>query len=70
MKIEEIIISDYKVLQNFHIDFKKADGTILDTVVIAGYVEDILPDRTYEKWGYEQVPQSHIMGNDFPIGVK
>jgi len=37
---------------------------------LAGYVEDVLPDRTYEKWGYEQVPQSFISGNDFPIGVK
>ena len=27
-------------------------------------------DITYEKWGYEQVPQSSISGNDFPIGVK
>ncbi|MEA3316304.1 MAG: caspase family protein [Campylobacterota bacterium] len=37
---------------------------------LAGYIEDILPDRTYNKWGYEQVPQSNISGNDFPIGVK
>lgn len=37
---------------------------------LAGYVEDVLPDRTYEKWGYEQIPQSTITGNDFPIGVK
>lgn len=37
---------------------------------LAAYVEDILPDRTYEKWGYEQVPQSNIAGNDFPIGVR
>jgi WD40 repeat protein len=37
---------------------------------LAGYIEDVLPDRTYEKWGYEQVPQSNITGNDFPIGVK
>jgi len=37
---------------------------------LALYIEDILPDRTYEKWGYEQVPQSNITGNDFPIGVK
>lgn len=37
---------------------------------LAGYVEDVLPDRTYDKWGYEQVPQSNITGNDFPIGVK
>ena len=31
------------------------------------YVEDVLPDRTYEKWGYEQIPQSNISGNDFPL---
>ena len=37
---------------------------------LAGYVEDVLPDLTYQKWGYEQIPQSTITGNDFPIGVK
>ena len=37
---------------------------------LAAYIENVLPDRTYEKWGYEQVPQSNITGNDFPIGVK
>lgn len=37
---------------------------------LAAYVENVLPDRTYEKWGYEQIPQSHITGNDFPIGVR
>ena len=37
---------------------------------LAVYVEDVLPDRTYEKWGYEQIPQSNISGNDFPIGIK
>jgi len=37
---------------------------------LAGYIEDVVPDRTYDKWGYEQVPQSYISGNDFPIGVK
>ncbi|MBD3841553.1 MAG: caspase family protein [Campylobacterales bacterium] len=37
---------------------------------LASYVERILPDRTYEKWGYEQIPQSNITGNDFPIGMK
>ena len=42
----------------------------LVSIVVALDVEDILPDRTYEKWGYEQVPQSDIRGNDFPIGVK
>lgn len=37
---------------------------------LASYIEDVLPDRTYDKWGYEQVPQSNISGSDFPIGVK
>ena len=37
---------------------------------LASYVEDVLPDRTYQKWGYEQIPQSNITGNDFPIGIK
>ena len=37
---------------------------------LAAYIEDILPDRTYQKWGYEQIPQSSITGNDFPIGVR
>ncbi|MCK5728799.1 MAG: caspase family protein, partial [Methylococcales bacterium] len=37
---------------------------------LAAYIEDVLPDRTYKKWGYEQVPQSFITGNDFPIGIK
>lgn len=37
---------------------------------LAAYIEDVLPDRTYKKWGYEQVPQSHITGNDFPIGIR
>ncbi len=37
---------------------------------LASYIEDVLPERTYQKWGYEQVPQSHITGTDFPIGVK
>lgn len=37
---------------------------------LATYVEDVLPDRTYKKWGYEQIPQSNITGTDFPIGIK
>jgi len=37
---------------------------------LAAYIEDILPDRAYQKWGYEQVPQSNMTGTDFPIGIK
>lgn len=36
MKIEHIKLKDYKVLQNFEIDFKNSDGNILDTIVLAG----------------------------------
>jgi len=31
---------------------------------LASYIEDVLPERTYQKWGYEQVPQSHITGTN------
>ena len=34
------------------------------------YVEKTLPDRTNEKWGYRQMPQSSMYGIDFNIGVK
>ena len=36
MKIESIELKDYKVLQNFKIDFRDSDGEILDTIVLAG----------------------------------
>ncbi len=34
------------------------------------YVEKILPDRTYRRWGYRQIPQSGMYGIDFNIGMK
>ncbi len=34
------------------------------------YVEEILPDRTNQKWGYRQMPQSSMYGVDFNIGAK
>lgn len=36
MKIEQIKLKDYKVLQNFEIDFRDSDGKILDTIILAG----------------------------------
>lgn len=36
MKIRHIIIKNYKVLQNFEIDFRDSDGKVLNTIVIAG----------------------------------
>ena len=34
------------------------------------YVEDTLPNRTNNKWGYKQLPQSSMYGTDFNIGAK
>jgi uncharacterized caspase-like protein len=37
---------------------------------LATYVEELLPQITYKKWGYEQIPQKSLQGMDFPIGMK
>ena len=34
------------------------------------YVENVLPSRTQDKWGYRQEPQSSMYGVDFNIGAK
>ncbi len=34
------------------------------------FKDDVSLQEQFLKWGYEQVPQSHITANDFPIGVK
>jgi len=34
------------------------------------YIEKTLPDRTQNKWGYRQEPQSSMYGVDFNIGAK
>jgi uncharacterized caspase-like protein len=31
------------------------------------YVESVVPEITYSTWGYEQVPQSLLPGEDFPL---
>jgi WD40 repeat protein len=36
---------------------------------MATYVEELLPQLTYKKWGYEQIPQKMLSGMDFPIAV-
>jgi len=36
---------------------------------VATYVEELLPQLTYKKWGYEQIPQKTLHGMDFPIAV-
>ncbi len=44
------------------------DG-VVSTAEIASYVDEAVPDITYKKWGYEQVPQVNLHGRQFPIGV-
>jgi WD40 repeat protein len=34
---------------------------------LSAYVESSVPDLTYGKWGYEQVPQSNLPQQDFPV---
>ncbi len=37
---------------------------------LVSYVESTLPELTYKKWGYEQIPQKSLIGEDFTIVVK
>ena len=37
---------------------------------LATFIEETLPELTYKKWGYEQIPQKSLIGSDFSIGVK
>jgi len=37
---------------------------------LSDYVENKLPKKTYEKWGYKQIPQKSMFGIDFNIGEK
>ena len=34
---------------------------------LSGYVEEEVPHRSYEKWGYEQTPMRDLRRQDFPI---
>lgn len=44
-------------------------GTITVNSLVS-YVETTLPELTYKKWGYEQIPQKSLIGEDFTIVVK
>ena len=37
---------------------------------LATWIEERLPEVTYKKWGYEQIPQKSLLGMDFPIVIK
>jgi len=34
---------------------------------LVSYIENTLPELTFKKWGYEQIPQKNLMGEDFQI---
>lgn len=36
---------------------------------LVSFVETELPELTYKKWGYEQIPQKSLVGEDFAIGI-
>ena len=42
------------------------DGFVTVTE-LTSYVENLVPDITYKKWGYEQIPQKELPREDFPI---
>lgn len=37
---------------------------------LSAFVEREVPERSYEKWGYEQIPQKDLRRQDFPIAGK
>ena len=36
---------------------------------LADYIEETLPELTYRKFGYEQIPQRSLQGMNFPLGI-
>jgi WD40 repeat protein len=38
--------------------------------LLANFIEETLPELTFKKWGYEQIPQKSLQGMDFPIGLR
>lgn len=50
---------------------KAANGKGMITVnSLVTFVEEALPDLTYKKWGYEQIPQKSLVGEDFQFGMR
>jgi len=54
----------------FHSDrlYGNRDG-VITTNEIASFVQDKVPEMSYEKWGYEQIPQINLHGMSFPVGL-
>lgn len=42
---------------------------VTTTSELASFIDELVPEITYKKWGYEQIPQVNLHGRTFPIGV-
>lgn len=49
-------------------DFGNKDG-VLTTGELASFINEQVPNLTYKRWGYEQVPQVNLHGREFPIAI-
>ena len=74
---DQVALEGYKghgVFTYALIDALKGKGYGTDNKItikeLSAYVEDAVPDITYKKWHYEQVPQAVMSGRDFPVGLK
>lgn len=45
------------------------NDNVTTTSELAAFIDELVPKITYQKWGYEQVPQVNLHGRTFPIGV-
>ena len=57
----------YVLLEGLKGEADSNDDGFVTLLELASYVENEVPERSYEKWGYEQVPQKDLRRQDFPI---
>ncbi len=43
---------------------------IITITNLTSFIESEVPEVTYNKWGYEQIPMKELPKEDFPIGMK
>ena len=60
----------YVLLEGLKGEADSNDDGFVTLLELASYVENEVPERSYEKWGYEQVPQKDLRRQDFPIALK
>lgn len=58
----------YALIQALSLSDGNKDN-VITTSEIASFIDEFVPNITYKKWGYEQVPQVNLHGRAFPIGV-